>query len=175
MRAIGTAGFRRCTTPVLLVVLLVLALPACGGGGETGEATPAKQPAPAATTTAEEPEPITVELREVGGSGQSGKATLTPTGTGSIETFAVELELQPAGESPQMAHVHEATCAEYAEIEGFDAQIATVRSPLSDVREGTSESTVSGSIATGELSINVHEPAHPFAAVACGDIPGTND
>jgi hypothetical protein len=146
---------------------------ACGGGGDDGgEATPVTETQPAATTTTETPEPITITLQEVDDSGQSGTATLIPGKVGEIETFDVRLEVEPAIKSPQMAHVHRATCAEYAKLKGIDEEIATVHSPLTDLRAGKSESrNVPGSIATGEFSINVHEPAHPFPAVACGNIP----
>jgi hypothetical protein len=154
-----------------LVLAFALALPACGGGDHGGEAGPAEQTSPAETAPAEAPEPITFDLRDVNKSGQSGTATLVPGKVGEIETFDVQIEIEPSLESPQMAHVHRVTCAEYSKIKDLNAQIATVHSPLADVRDGKSESkNVSGSIATGEFSINVHEPAHPFPAVACGDI-----
>jgi hypothetical protein len=150
---------------------LVVALAACGGSG--GDAVePATENRPQATTTTSPVEPIIVELEEVNASGQSGTATLVPGKVGTIETFDVLLEIEPALDSSQMAHVHRVTCAEYAKVKGIDAQIATVHSPLTDIRDGKSESgNVPGSIATGEFSINVHEPGHPFPAVACGDIP----
>jgi hypothetical protein len=153
----------------LFLVAIALSAAACGGGGDNGdEAAPTE---PAATST-EASEPITVELHEVNDSGQSGAATLVPGKVGSIETFKVSLEIEPVLDSPQMAHVHRVTCADYAKIKGIDKQILTVHSPLADVRDGKAEaSTVPGSIATGEFSINVHEPASPFPAVACGDIP----
>jgi hypothetical protein len=155
-------------TTRLSLLLAAIALGAgCGGGGDNGdEAAPA---APATTSPASEP--ITVTLHEVNDSGQSGTATLVPSKVGTIETFKVRLEIEPLLNSPQMAHVHRVTCAEYAKIKGIDKQILTVHSPLADVQNGESESTVPGSVATGEFSINVHEPASPFPAVACGDIP----
>jgi len=156
----------------LLLAAIALGAAGCGGGSDNGgEAAPADQ-APPAATSLEASEPIIVELHEVNDSGQSGTATLVPGKVGTIETFKVRLEIQPLLDSPQMAHVHRTTCAKYAKIRGIDKQILTVHSPLADVRDGEeSESTVPGSIATGEYSINVHEPASPFPAVACGDIP----
>ena len=165
---------RKVNTHARLALMLAVALPACGGSDERRDATPAEQTPPAATTTSETPEPITIELQEVNDSGQSGTATLIPGEVGEIETFDVRLEIEPANESPQMAHVHSVTCAEYAKVDGFAEQLATVRNSLTDVRDGKSESrNVSGSVATGAFSINVHEPAHPFPAVACGDIPSS--
>jgi hypothetical protein len=153
-------------------VLVPALLAACGGGGNGGEATPVEEAQPAQTAATEAPEPITVKLREVNNSGQSGTATLIPGSVGEIETFDVQIELESTVASPQMAHVHRVTCAEFAKLKGFDEKFASVHSPLTDVRDGTSESkNVPGSIATGEFSINVHEPAHPFPEVACGDIP----
>jgi hypothetical protein len=156
--------------------MLALALPACGGSDDGGEATPVEQTPPAQTAATEAPEPITINLREVNNSGQSGTATLIAGKVGEIETFDVQIEIEPAVASPQMAHVHRVTCNEYAKVKALNEQIATVHSPLADVREGKSESkNVPGSIATGDFSINIHEPAHPFPAVACGDIPRGGD
>jgi hypothetical protein len=167
------AGVCRAAACALTVAVASFVLAGCGGDGDDGgEATPREQTEPAATTATETPEPIVVELREVNNSGQSGTATLTPGSVGDIETFDVLIEIQPVVAAPQMAHVHAATCAEYAKVKGLAEQIATVRSNLSEIRDGKSKShNVAGSIATGASSINVHEPAHPFPAVACGDIP----
>lgn len=163
----------RAAAFVLTLAVGLLGFVACGGSDDDGgEATPVTQTKSAATTTAETPEPITIELQEVNDSEQAGTATLIPGKVGQIETFDVRLAIQPVVESPQMAHVHRATCVDYAKLKGINEQIVTVHSPLTDVRDGKSESkNVPGSIATGEFSINVHEPAHPFPAVACGDIP----
>jgi hypothetical protein len=157
------------TRLALFLATIALGAVACGGGSDNGDEA---APTETATTSAETSEPITVELHEVNDSGQSGTATLVPGKVGTIETFKVSLEIEPPLDSPQMAHVHRATCAEYAKIKGIDKQILTVHSPLAEVRDGKAESTtVPGSVATGEFSINVHEPASPFPAVACGDIP----
>ena len=70
------------------------------------------------------------------------------------------------------------TCAKYASITEFSAQLATVRETLENMRAGRSESNVfvldKGGLAartTGGFSINVHEVEPPYEAVACGDIP----
>jgi hypothetical protein len=152
----------------LFLAVIALGAAACGGGDNGDEAAPTET----ATTSPEASEPIIVELHEVNDSGQSGSATLVPGKVGTIETLKVSLEIEPALDLPQMAHVHRVTCAEYAKIKGIDKQILTVHSPLADIRDGKAEaSTVPGSVATGEFSINVHEPESPFPAVACGDIP----
>lgn len=158
---------------LVLAIVVLGAAAACGGGDEGEQAAPAESTAPAATTTApaETAEPITIELKEVNKSGQSGTATLVPGKVGDIETLKVILEIEPVLDSPQMAHVHRVTCAEYAKIKGIENQIGTIHAPLADLRDGKSEMTVPGSIATGQFSINVHKPESPFPAVACGDIP----
>jgi hypothetical protein len=161
----------RAASRAMGLAVLVVALAACGGGGDDA-VEPATENRVQAETTASPAEPIVVKLDEVNDSGQSGTATLVPGKVGTIETFEILLEIEPALDSSQMAHVHRVTCAEYAKVKGINAQIGTVHSPLTDIRDGKSESrNVPGSIATGEFSINVHEPAHPFPAVACGDIP----
>jgi hypothetical protein len=166
----------------LAVVFLLVALggAACGGGdgGNGGEAAPAETapetaPPQSATGSSEAAEPITVELREADGSGRSGTATLVPRQSGAITTYEVTLEITPPGDELLVAHVHDVTCAEYAEITVQSEQIATVRAPLSDVRDGTSTSTVPGSSTEGGASINVHRSAERFPVVACGDIPGS--
>ncbi len=159
-----------------MALILALALPACGGGDDGGEATPVEQTRPAQTAATEAAEPITMNLREVNKSGQSGAATLIRGTVGEIVIFDVQIEIEPAVASPQMAHVHGVTCAESVKIKGFNQQLATVHSELSEVRGGKSESrNVPGSITTGEFSINVHKPAHPYPAVACGDIPNVGE
>jgi hypothetical protein len=73
------------------------------------------------------------------------------------------------------AHIHEGTCAEYAELTDFDAQFATVRDSLHDVVDGksTTEVLLTPLVerTTGGYSINLHEPTGSFPTVACGDIP----
>jgi hypothetical protein len=155
--------------PATLALVLALVLPACGGDGD--EAAPGEQP-PAESAATEAPEPITVELAEVNGSGQSGTATQVPRRVGAIDVYTVRIELGPAVESRQMAHVHSVTCAEYAALTDLDEQLATVQSPLADVVSGESETAnISGAATAGGRSINVHEPNQPYPAVACGDIP----
>lgn len=167
--ALEALQFPSRVKPAILALLLALLLPACGGGDE--EAAPVEQP-PAESATTEAPEPITVELVEVNGSGQSGTATLVLGNVGAIDVYTVRIELGPAVDSRQMAHVHSVTCAEYAELTDLDEQLATVQSPLTDVVAGESETAnISGSTTAGGRSINIHEPNQPYPAVACGDIP----
>jgi hypothetical protein len=148
--------------PLLLAVAALLA--ACGGGDD--DASPTAPPAIALD------EPITVVLQEVNASGQSGTATLT---AGADESIDVVLEIE--GPNGQHAHIHDVTCAKYASMNDFDAQLATVRETLADLAGGTSETQVTvldGGLparTTGSYSINVHEKPPPYDAVACGDIP----
>ncbi len=152
-----------------------LSLAACGGGKERSADgdTPAAATSVEKTTAAAGKEPVTIELKEENGSGQTGTATLKPAG----KTFDVELEVTAPkkfkGEF-QHAHVHDVTCAEYRKLKDFNAQLGTVVNQLSDLSRGKSRSTVSASLAdraTGSYSINVHEQDAPYTVVACGDIP----
>jgi hypothetical protein len=155
----------------LFLAMIALGVAGCGGGDDNGDEAAPTETASRATTSLDPSQAITVDLQEVDDSKQSGTATLVPGTVGSIDIFKVELEIRPALDAPQMAHVHRATCAGFAKLKS-DKQILTVHTPLADVREGKGEpTTVPGSIATGEFSINVHEPTSPFPAVACGDIP----
>jgi hypothetical protein len=159
---------------VLLVCsLLVLTIGGCGGGDEEN-GSPAEE---APTAEHEAAAPVEVELNAVNDSGMSGQATLREVEAedGAIPTFEVEISLTPAGDGASLpAHIHNVTCAEYAKIKDPGAQLQTVQAPLSNVDDGSSKSTAAGALAdrmTGEYSINVHEAASPFPAVACGDIP----
>jgi hypothetical protein len=66
------------------------------------------------------------------------------------------------------------TCEEYRATEGFEAQLATVDTPLVDLSRGRSKTSVGGPLAeyrAGGYSINVHSTKAGFPVVACGDIP----
>lgn len=148
----------------LLLAVVLLGLAACGGGEDEQEAAPA-------TTKPAEAESVSVQMNEVNRSRQSGTATLTATGE---DSYRVVLELSETGFASQPAHVHEGTCAEYAQM-SFDEQVNSVRDSLTNVAEGKSTTNVGltplASRTTGGFSINVHDPASPFPATACGDIP----
>jgi hypothetical protein len=150
---------------VWIPLLVVIALPAACGGGDD-DASPTAPPAVAVD------EPVSVELHEVNASGQSGTASLT---AGADESIGVVLQIE--GPNGRHAHIHDVTCAKYASMNDFDAQLATVRETLADLSEGTSQTEVTvldGGLparTTGGYSINVHEKAPPYDAVACGDIP----
>jgi hypothetical protein len=134
----------------------------CGGDDDPGSN---------AAPEAQKVEAVTAQISEVDDSGISGTATLTPR-TG--KRFDVTVRLTGSGLS-HPAHIHDTTCAEYAKLADFDAQLATVKDSLSNVTDGVSETTVGltalSERTTGGYSINVHAPESPFPAVACGDIP----
>lgn len=147
--------------PVLVIALLTL--PACGGGGDEPAAGPPSQ------------EPLEVRLSAENRSGLSGTARLSPA-----QEDAMRVVVTVEGATNGMhTHIHDATCAEYRRIEGFDAQLATVSEGLADFQDGRSETTVTvlgdqtplAARATGGYSINVHQVAAPYDTVACGDIP----
>jgi ABC-type glycerol-3-phosphate transport system substrate-binding protein len=147
-------------TGLLLAVLAaLLALAATGCGGDDGEE---ETPAATATTGGGGGEPITVDLEEQNGSGETGTATLTPAGDGKI-TVKVELSNSPA--DPQPAHIHTGTCA----------QLGDVAFPLTNVEGGSSETEVSTSLddlQAADFAINVHKSEADIGTyVACGDIP----
>lgn len=103
-----------------------------------------------------------IELSAQNGSGETGYATLTPHGDGTL----VEIHLQggPAGVA-QPAHIHPGTCAKLDPKPKFG---------LKPVKDGMSSTVVPVSIKTllaSPMAINVHESAKDIKKyVACGDI-----
>jgi hypothetical protein len=162
----------------VLGVAVALALSTGGCGGDDREDTPGAGAADE-TRAAPEPEPVEVALAELRDSGMTGTATLTPQGSeGEIATFTAELGVSPPAAGARPTHIHQETCADYARRVGPDPRPVelegTVVNSLTDVRDGTSVTTVPGSLAdrtTGGFSIVVHAPNPPYAPVACGDIP----
>jgi polyisoprenoid-binding protein YceI len=140
----------------LTVLIAALALAAAGCGGDDEE--PAAEP----TTTAESEAPITVDLSEQNGSGQSGTATLESM-DGGMTHVTIELSSPPA--DPQPAHIHSGTCAE----------LGDVVYPLTNVEGGSSETDVAAPLEDlqgADFAINVHmSEADIGNYVACGDIP----
>jgi hypothetical protein len=127
------------------LVLLSLAA-ACGGSDDAGAGE----------------EELSLELVEQNGSGQSGTATLAPTGDDSTR-IVVELESPPA--EPQPAHVHSGSCDD----------IGDVFAPLESLTDGQSESTVMLSLdelQQGNLIVHAHKSEAEFdVSVACAAIP----
>lgn len=117
---------------------------------------------------------ITIPLKQQNRSGQSGTATLIERTDG---TFTVQIRLSRPVKFPglsQNAHVHNVTCAKYARMKSFNAQLATVVDGLTTLARGRSTTHVSVPLAkrtTGRFAINVHEQMYPYTVVACGNIP----
>lgn len=116
---------------------------------------------------------VFIQLKTQHHSGITGTATLTPKG----KSFTVKLVLQGSKAklaNDYLAHIHNVTCAKYAAIQGVNAQYATVKTTLTPVSHGTSDSAVAGPLAadlTGGLSINVHKATGVFPTILCGDLP----
>jgi CHRD domain len=163
------------------IVVLALVLAGCGGddGDEAVEAaTEAIETlTEAAGSVTEEAASVTEEagsvaedvaggievtLNEQNASGQSGTATLTVGGDGTLH---VSIALSGGNTDPQPAHIHEGTCADLNPQPAF---------PLENVVSGQSESDVEVSLqdlALTPYAINVHKSeAEADVYVACGDI-----
>jgi hypothetical protein len=127
---------------VAALASLVLWVAACGGGGDEGS--------------------LTVELAEQSGSGESGKATLTPSG---LEKTRVVIELVNPPNVPQPAHIHPGTCQQ------LDPKPAYA---LTNVVDGKGETTIPAPLAElrqADLVINVHKSEAEIATyAACGAI-----
>jgi hypothetical protein len=166
----------------LLLLLLGLAIGCAGegsGGSEEqgGGATADETEAPAT------PEPLTITLAEMNDSGQTGTATLTPASEqGAIETFEVAVTITPPPEDAEYAAIHAVPCDEFdpkippdaSSEEIFEAVEATNAAELTEVRDGSSRTTVAKSIdevSTGRFSIIVGSFTPPYQTFACGDIP----
>jgi hypothetical protein len=149
-----TLGLLLCLSPVAVVVL-ASATPAAGDGDAAGAKT-------------------TITLREKNRSGQSGTATLIERADG---TFTVKIRMSKPVRFPgpsQNAHIHNVTCAKYARMKSFNAQLATVVDWLRNLSRGRSTTHVSVPLAkrtTGRFAINVHAQNPPYTVVACGNIP----
>jgi hypothetical protein len=104
---------------------------------------------------------ITIDIREVDGSGQFGSADVTSDG----EQTTVAIDIVPGDEGvPQPANIHEGTCADIGEV-AFE---------LEDVVDGVSQSTVDveqRDLIRSPYVINVQESADSDVSVACGHLP----
>ncbi len=153
------------------VLLTAVTLAACGGddADDIADVTTGVTETGSAVATGEEllEDALTVDLEEQNGSGVSGTATLTPVDLDQVE---VTLELSGGEEGvAQPAHIHPGTC---------DDLDPTPEFPLTNVEDGTSETTVQASpvdLFTGEYAINVHKSEDEAETyVACGDIPSAS-
>ena len=167
----------------LAIPFAVVALAACGGGGDEGQApattdtvssttaapAPAGDTMPAATadsahTSASNP---TVQLAQLGNSGVSGTAQFMEHGAGQT---MVTVTLTGTGSGSHPGHIHAGTC------ENLGAVVAPLQAVERANGNGTSTSTVSVPLATvmnGQHVVNYHAGSgdNPMAPVACGQIP----
>lgn len=101
------------------------------------------------------------ELSELNDSGVSGTVTFTPMEDQTKVT--INLEGAPEG-GVHPVHIHEGTCD----------NLGKPAYPLSDIKNGTSETTIDATvedITSGAHAINVHKsPDELSAYVACGEV-----
>ncbi len=124
---------------------------------------------------------ITFALHEENHSGRNGEATLeaaeataSVAGGAKREGTRVTIRISPDTGGSNPAHIHDVTCPQYRAMGSFDEQLATVEDGLSALDHGRSETEITTELSArtnGGYSINVHEPAHPYEVIACGDIP----
>lgn len=104
--------------------------------------------------------PLTVHLKALNGSGESGTAKLRDTKAGLV----VMLSLTGA-KGTQPAHIHKGTCAKLDPKPWY---------PLANVVNGKSTTTIAGVTIAGMLgksAINVHKSLSDLPTyVACGDV-----
>jgi hypothetical protein len=131
---------------VAFLVIAALALMAFSAGG----------------TYAQLAKPVTVQLQEQNGSGESGTATLSDMGNGQTH---VVVTMANAPTVAQPIHIHKGTCATLDPVPTY---------PLTSVANGQSDTTVAVSLDTltaGTYAINVHKSATEASVyVACGNI-----
>ena len=156
----------------LATAAFVVATIGCGGADNATE-KPAE--ATGATTTSTVTKPITVALVEQNQSGQSGSVTLTDKG---LSGTAVVVAMSPPKRFPgdvQPVSINEASCEDLLAFTDYQERDKTWRAHLTEVRGGASETTSGRSLdelTTGRYAISVYQQDHPYAIVACGDIPG---
>jgi hypothetical protein len=105
--------------------------------------------------------PLTIPIKPLNDSGESGSATLTDTKAG----LKVVLSIKGAPASAQPAHIHKGSCAKLDPKPWY---------PLTSVVGGKSTTVVKG-VTIGEIigksAINVHKSPTDIATyVACGDV-----
>jgi hypothetical protein len=147
--------------------LLATAIASCSGQNQSGSGGPAEASATPVAAMTEKPPmmgsgAISVTIMAQNGSGETGKATLTPMGMRTKVVVMVKGE--PKG-ADQPAHIHPGTCADLNPKPIY---------PLHDVIAGASTTVVSASLATltaKATAINLHESATNIGKyVACGNI-----
>jgi len=106
--------------------------------------------------------PVTLQLRELNGSGVSGIVTMTTIDEGHT---LVEVDVDAAGHSNMPAHIHPGTCAEL---------VPQPKYALQNVVEGRSSTAVAASLEdllSGGQALNVHMSNEQMDVYsACGDL-----
>ena len=141
---------------ILLVLAMGCSLAACGTGVKTKDNV-AAGPSPTMKTYA----PITVEMIQIGKSGQNGMATIKQEG----EKTRVVINLEQSGNASEPAHIHYGVCP----------KPGAIKYALNDLVKGDSETLLNVPIeeivASGSMAINVHKSVDDYATyVSCGDI-----
>jgi hypothetical protein len=153
----------------LSAVMVILAVGMVGCRAEEPAVTPPESTTPPAgaatpTTTPEaamtSPEALTIQMRALNNSGQTGTATLTAV-DGKTR---VQIELVNPAPEGQPVHVHSGSCS----------KLGSVKYPLPNVVNGRSDTTIDASLLdllSSQSAINVHRSA-PQASVyvSCGEI-----
>jgi hypothetical protein len=106
--------------------------------------------------------PVTLQLRELNGSGVSGTVRMTTIDEGHT---LVEVDVDAAGHSNMPAHIHPGTCAEL---------VPQPKYALQSVIEGRSSTAVAASLEellSGEQALNIHmSNEHMDLYSACGEL-----
>jgi hypothetical protein len=148
---------------VIAVLITGLALAGCGGGDSSGDDAASGTQSNGAQSDGQ---PVTVELAEQNGSGQTGTATFTSAGE-SKTRVVVELTNPPAESQP--IHVHRGSCDDIDPEPLYG---------LPNLMDGKTEATVPASLdelTAGGLAINAHRSDEQLDLyVACGNLPGSN-
>ena len=105
---------------------------------------------------------VTIPMKALNGSGESGTATLTQQDEG----VQVVVELKNASKADQPTHIHAGTCDNINKAPEY---------ALRNTVDGKSTSLVKGvklaDLTSGKYAINVHKSADDLGTyVACGDI-----
>jgi hypothetical protein len=104
--------------------------------------------------------PLTIPLKELNGSGESGTAVLRDTKAGLVVTLTLK-----GGKGIQPAHIHKGTCEKLDPKPWY---------PLKNVINGKSKTTLPGETIgeiIGKSAVNVHKSLKELPVyVACGNV-----
>lgn len=108
------------------------------------------------------PQTITVQMKALNNSGETGTATLTQEAKG----VKVEVAIKGAPASSQPTHIHPGTCSKLN---------PAPEAPLSPLENGKSVTVLSGKklsdFTGGKFAINVHKSSNDLKTyVSCGEI-----